>query len=185
MRKIRLPAAVYRGGDCFSVTVSVEGRVPMFRVSDHAQVVLSALRETAAKYRAAVFAYCLMPDHLHLVVSVPAPQNLVDFVRHFKQLSSFRLKRLAGKPIAVWQKRFYDRGLRSEEAFASEVAYVRNNPLAAGIASCVRDYPYAGSLVWDDEELGLKTAAYAEGTMRSRGLKTPTYSEEIPVPKRL
>jgi len=95
-----------------------------------------------------------MPDHVHLLVALPDGASLVDFVRHFKQLSSFRIKRLVGKPIAVWQQRFYDHALRSEEALEDAAQYIWNNPVRAGIVSDPGDYLYSGSFVWEGSQLG-------------------------------
>jgi REP element-mobilizing transposase RayT len=133
-------------GDCFSVTIAVEGRLDIFRDPQRAGIAITALRRAAEKYDARVFAYCLMPDHMHILTAMPPGVSLVDFVRQFKQLSAFRLKRLAGKPVAVWQARFFDHGLRAEEAIEDVASYIMENPVRAGIASRADDYPFSGSL---------------------------------------
>ncbi len=154
MRRIRLPSGAYVNGDCFSITIAVEGRVKIFDNNDRAGIVLTALREAAARYDTEVFAYCLMPDHVHILAATPPGVSLVDFVRQFKQLSAFRLKRLAGKPVAVWQERFYDHGLRAEEALQDVADYMWQNPVRAGIVTRAEDYPYSGSLTVEAAQLG-------------------------------
>ena len=154
MRRIRLPAPAYINGDCFSITINVQGRVKIFEDSARATIALAALREAADKYGTQVFAYCLMPDHLHILAALPSGANLVGFVRQFKQLSAFRLKRLAGKSVAVWQQRFYDHGLRAEEALQDVADYIWHNPVRAGIVTQAEAYPYSGSLRVDAEQLG-------------------------------
>jgi len=154
MRRIRLPSGAYASGDCFSVTITVEGRVKIFQDSQRAAIALTALREAADKHSAQVFAYCLMPDHMHILAALPAYTSLVDFVRLFKQLSAFRLKRLAGKPVTVWQKRFYDHGLRAEEALQEVADYIWHNPVRAGIVTQAEAYPYSGSLTDEAAMLG-------------------------------
>ncbi|MBI2914267.1 MAG: transposase [Chloroflexi bacterium] len=154
MRRIRLHPDAYRTGHCLSVTVAVTDRVRLLDRAEAAETALEALRGTARRYAASVFAYCLMPDHVHLLVALPDGESLVDFIRDFKQLSSFRIKRLAGKPIAVWQQRFYDHALRSPEALEDAAQYIWNNPLRAGVVSDPSDYLYSGSFVWEGVLLG-------------------------------
>lgn len=172
MRRIRLPSEAYVHGDCFSITIAVDGRVKVFHDSERAKTALSALREAAAKYGAQVFAYCLMPDHIHILAALPSGVSLVDFVRQFKQLSAFRLRRLAGKPVAVWQGRFFDHGLRREEAIEDIANYIWDNPVRAGIVARPDDYPYSGSITGEaamsgSEDPDLRHPAGQRGTIKA------------------
>jgi REP element-mobilizing transposase RayT len=83
-----------------------------------------------------------MPDHFHVLVEVAQGQSLEDFVKHFKQKSGFRLKRLIGKPI--WQISYYDRILRKEGAVVDVAAYIWDNPVTAGLVSDPWEYPWSG-----------------------------------------
>ena len=95
-----------------------------------------------------------MPDHLHLLVAPPESVSLVEFVRLFKQVSAFRLKQLAGKPVAVWQQRFYDRALRSEDALEEVANYIWNNPVRAAIVPDADAYAYSGSFELETTQSG-------------------------------
>jgi putative transposase len=50
----------------------------------------------------------------------------------------------------VWQRRFYDRALRSEEEFHVALAYVVRNPVEAGYVQTELDWPHT----WVHPELG-------------------------------
>jgi putative transposase len=149
MKRIRLDDSAYQEGHCFSVTMSTAQRTPRFRDAGVVSLCLDALREAVERYEASVFAYCFMPDHVHMVVSTPAGVDLVQFVRHFKQLSAYRFRReVSDRPL--WQTRFYDHALRSEENLSGVARYVLENPVRAGLTESAADYPYCGSLVWED-----------------------------------
>ena len=162
MKRIRLEPEAYCLGHCFSVVLATTERTAMLAERKAIQTCLSALKRAATKYEAKVCAYCLMPDHLHLLASTPDGVNFVDFIQYFKQLSAFRLARASQVASRVWQTRFYDHALRLDEDIVTVARYIFDNPVRAGIVADAADYPYSGSLV-------RRTRCVR------RGLRIPTY----------
>jgi len=126
------------------------------------------LRESVGKFRARVYAYCFMPDHVHVLVRTPPETDFLEFVDHFKQLSGHRLRTEIGDGRSVWQPRFYDHALRSSEGVLPTLRYIFANPIRAGIVENANDYPYSGSFEWPDilsaglESPGLHTLVLPE-----------------------
>ena len=90
-----------------------------------------------------------MPDHLHFFCAEGgegAPCTLSQFVGLFKQWTSKRIARSSGSRPPVWQREFFDHVLRSSESYASKWAYVRDNPVRAGLAARWENWPYAGEI---------------------------------------
>jgi hypothetical protein len=58
-----------------------------------------------------------MPDHAHVLMSVPEGIPLTAFVRDFKQRSGYELKQVTGEP--AWQVSYYDHILRKEPRLAA------------------------------------------------------------------
>ena len=87
------------------------------------------------------FAYCLMPDHLHLQIS-PAEGNLVDQINGWKSYTTSLLQK-NGLHGPCWQRRFYDHALRKEEDIKKVVDYMVNNPVRAGLAEKWKEYPFS------------------------------------------
>jgi putative transposase len=107
-------------------------------------MVLSQILQSARAQYFAVLAYCLMPDHLHLVVEgTRADANLQVFVSSFKQRTGFEHSRTAD--TRLWQVGYHDRVLRQEESVLTTIAYVVTNPVRAGIVQRTEDYPWSGS----------------------------------------
>jgi putative transposase len=150
MKRIRLDPEAYRQGHCSSVVLATAERARTFVEPKAVETCLAALKHAAARYEASIYAYCFMPDHLHLLVSTPDGVNLIDFVRYFKQLSAFQFLRHGQVSRSLWQSRFYDHALRSDEGVEAVARYVFGNPVRAGIVADATDYPYSGSLVWED-----------------------------------
>ncbi len=145
MKRIRLSDEAYLSGHAFSVTIATAGRDHVFATAPPAERCLELLEETTLKFQAKVFAYCLMPDHIHLLVWLPEEASLLTFVKHFKQITSYHVRRLLGRPGSVWQTRFYDHALRREEDLHGVAAYIFHNPVRAGIVTEPSLYPYSGS----------------------------------------
>ena len=154
MKRIRLDREAYEQGSCYSLTLATADRHQIFLEEQAVGIGLKSLREAASRYGALVYAFCFLPDHLHLLVAVPQGTSLVDFVRHFKQLTAHRFRRLAGHVAdTLWQSRFYDHALRREEDMGAIASYIWGNPLRAGLVEELQEYRYSGSLVWGPEVL--------------------------------
>jgi REP element-mobilizing transposase RayT len=137
-----MPAFDYRSSHPTHVTTVTRLRQPFFRNDHLARICVDAIEETRLKFNAVVSAYCVMPDHVHLLAEMPEGVSLEAFMKHFKQLSGFRLKAQTGKP--AWQVSYYDHVLRREEAVRDVARYIWSNPVRAGLIDDARDYPYSG-----------------------------------------
>jgi putative transposase len=141
-RSPRLPADAYMGTLAAHLTLVTRDRRPVFINGDNVGTALSCLEDARAKHDALIYAYCFMPDHLHLLVQIPEEKSLQKFVRLFKQLSGYLLKQSDG--LAVWQVSYHDRVLRRDEAIHDVAGYIWDNPRKAGLVDDWLLYPYSG-----------------------------------------
>jgi len=143
-RHPRLEASAYAAVDSVcSVTVAVKGRQPVFAEAAVAAAAVEVLLAQAAVRGVTVYAYCVMPDHVHLVVSPSPSCDIVQFVGAFKNLAQRAAWRL-GVRGAFWQRSFWDHFVRSDEDLNAVIAYVLNNPVRAGLADTPEAYRFAG-----------------------------------------
>lgn len=90
--------------------------------------------------------YVIMPDHIHLFVCGHDDFMLGRWVGMLKQCLDKQIVRdTSTEPL--WQRRFFDHVLRSEESYAQKWNYVRENPVRAGLVRDARDWPYAGEII--------------------------------------
>ena len=101
-----------------------------------------------------IWAYCFMPDHLHLLLEGKTKDaNLKKLIALFKQVSGYEYKQNVShrfnteKEPKLWQPSFYDHVLRKDEALEDVVRYILNNPVRKGIVEHYSKYRYSGSLV--------------------------------------
>jgi REP element-mobilizing transposase RayT len=134
--------ADYLGPLAAHVILVTRLRKPLFSQPNLASECIDALERSTKKFSATVHAYCIMPDHAHVLVEVPEDVSLQQFVHHFKTISSYQLKRLTGEPH--WQISYYDHILRREEALGDLAAYIWANPVKAGLVQEAQEYPWSG-----------------------------------------
>jgi len=129
-------------GTVVFVTVGVARRRPLL-ANDACHALLRELWSEADRWR--VGRYVVMPDHLHFVCCPSeSPLPLGRWVGYWKRLVSQRWPHPGEVP--VFQRDFFDRQLRSEESFVEKWAYIRDNPVRAGLVADWRDWPYQGEV---------------------------------------
>lgn len=144
-KKIRLSAASYIGLRRYFLTFCCFERHKYFLQEDFNQHSVGKLREQAAVHQFCVPAYCLMPDHMHLLVEALAVKsNLAPFVKAFKQVTGFEFERRTGKQLR--QRYYYDHVLRPKDDPNGVAWYIWLNPVRAGLCEEARDYRFVGSL---------------------------------------
>ena len=130
----------------FFVTVCTYRRVPLLaNVAVNARFV-QFVQQAYTKYNIAVGRYVIMPDHIHFFVRGP---DDFDLGRWMGVLKQFLAKAIPcnKRPKRLWQRRFFDHVLRSEESYAQKWNYVRDNPVRAGLVAKAEDWPYAGEII--------------------------------------
>jgi REP element-mobilizing transposase RayT len=90
------------------------------------------------RYR--LFAWCVMPNHVHAVFQPLAAHALSAVVHAWKSYSAKRANRILGRSGAFWQREYYDHLVRNENEFRRIVRYVLDNPKKAKLA----DWPWVG-----------------------------------------
>ena len=109
-------------------------------LSDIGMIVDNEIKKLNSVYDAVrVDKYCIMPDHIHFILSIDTDENgrtcrgelrspacAPTISRVMKQFKGSITKQV-GRPI--WQKSFYDHGIRNQQDNDEIWAYIENNPL--------------------------------------------------------
>ncbi len=93
-----------------------------------------------------------MPDHVHLLVHGQSEAaDCKRFITAAKQYSGYYYRRQF--PGMLWQRYGYERTLRKDEDTVTVARYIAENPVRAGLARSVEEYPFTGSLVCELRDL--------------------------------
>jgi REP element-mobilizing transposase RayT len=141
-KNIRLKKEIYSDPNhIFSITICTKDRLPIFSKEQWAKTVVETFQTEPFQNNIKSFAYCLMPDHLHLLVS-PKNGNLIDFIRRWKSYTASLLKK-SGLDGPCWQRSFYDHALRKEEDIRTTAEYIVHNPVRKHFVKHWEEYPYS------------------------------------------
>ena len=137
-----MPGFDYQGRFAYSLTLVTRTRATIFTADNIVTPCIEAMNRSLESYDFTLYAFCFMPDHLHLLVSGDDSSSLLRFAQHFKQLSGFAYKKTTGANL--WQISYWDRVLRSDEDLNSAARYIWGNPVRAGLVEDPRVYAFSG-----------------------------------------
>jgi REP element-mobilizing transposase RayT len=104
------------------------------------------LRNEAEKMQAPLCFVNGMPDHVHVFVRVGAAGRVGLAVKCLRESITKKLH-IQSPVTRVWQPGFFDHVLRSAESYMEKWAYVRQNPVRAGLCNDAEEWPYQGESV--------------------------------------
>jgi putative transposase len=96
-----------------------------------AGLLVDVLRSCVAAGRFQVLDFVVMPDHVHLLVSVDS--DVSKAMQFIKGGFSYRVKKEFGYPGEVWQRGFSEVRVEGEKNFEQHRQYIAQNPVRAGL----------------------------------------------------
>jgi putative transposase len=137
------------GGTFFFTVVLADRRSKI--LVEHIAGLRDAFRVTRSERSFSIDAIVILPDHLHVVMTLPSGD--ADFTGRWRRLKGLFPRHVvaAGIPVgrnargehSLWQRRFWEHTVRNEEDFARHVDYIHFNPVKHGHVSRVADWPYS------------------------------------------
>lgn len=130
----------------FATTKTSMGR-RLLQSERNAELLIEVLRSLAPERKFKLRDFVIMPDHVHLLLTVDEGMTVEKAMQVVKGRFSYRLGNELGFKGEVWQKGFSEVLMLSDESFEQHRAYVANNPVKAGLVDVPEEYPYCfGSL---------------------------------------
>lgn len=118
---------------------------------DHIDHLRAAFRCAAAQNPFHVDAVVVLPDHFHLLCTLP--DGDADFSTRMQTIRRRFTFGVAGSGLPTrqnhpresgfWQTRFWEHTIRDDEDFSRHVDYIHFNPVKHGLAGSVRDWPHS------------------------------------------
>ena len=116
----------------------------MFQTDRMANLFIDVLRSAMRSKRITVHDFVVVPNHVHILMTVPGDMSLEKAMQLIKGGFSFRAKKELGFQGEVWQRGFSDVRIADEQSFKQHQDYIDNNPVKAGLANLPEEY-LAGS----------------------------------------
>lgn len=134
-----------------------------FRQENDRLVYLALLREAAKHRRCAIHAYCLMPNHVHLLATSADEQGCALLMRDLGRVYSSYFNRRYGRWGALWEHPFRSCLVDSSTYVLACYRYIERNPVRARIVDAPSAYlwsSYAGNTSMRADELLSPHAEY-------------------------
>jgi putative transposase len=159
-RANRLTPNAYLGQRAYFLTLCTGQRRKLFTRPGLAPTLLAVLRTTCSSHFFNVYAYCFMPDHVHMILTGESESSsLMRLVQEFKSLTSREARKIG--LVNFWQKGFYDHTLRTGDSLDAAAWYVFMNPVRAQLAQRAEDWPFSGSFVFEWKSLAAPPEPFA------------------------
>ena len=144
-----MPRGLYRSHHSHSphfITFTCYHRYP--HLSDPAvrDLFVQALERTRTLYRMRVYAFVVMPEHVHLLISEPERGTVANAMQSLKISSAKRGRRanaVSDSAIPFWQKRYYDRNEWNHKEFVEKLKYIHRNPVKRKLVERPEDWKWS------------------------------------------
>ncbi len=136
------------GGLCYHVMNRGNRRATVFHDASDYQQFVNLIARAYEAHPVRVLAYCLMPNHFHLVLWPAADGDLSLFLH---RLTTSHVRRYHGRHESsgrVWQDRFKSFPVQEDEHLLRVLLYVERNPVRAGLASRAALWPWSSIHWW-------------------------------------
>ena len=108
----------------------------------NAKLLIDVLRSYVAAHKFRLHDFVVMPDHVHLLITVDGDMSIEKAMQFIKGGFSYRLRKDFGYVGEVWQAGFSEVRIDDQESFLQQRSYIANNPVKAGLASTSDTFPY-------------------------------------------
>lgn len=104
------------------------------------------LRTFAKKHKCRIGAYCLMPNHVHLIIRPPDKESLARMMKCLNVCYQRHLKQTIDFSGHVWEGRYYSSPVEEGDHLWTVLAYIDTNPFRARMVADPCDYKHSSAL---------------------------------------
>ena len=136
----------------------------LFQSERNAMLLIDVLRSNVAAGKFQMHDFVVMPDHLHLLMTLPSDVSVEKAMQFIKGGFSYRLKREFGFQGEVWQRGFSEVRIVDGQSFIHHRAYIVQNPVQSGLVDRAEQWPYCYSYLAKKKAQGLKPKSLLTGS---------------------
>jgi len=163
-------------GNCYFITTTLFKFEKLFSLGDdYNLIIIESLKQQINKHKTELYAYVIMPTHIHLLFRLANGESIIDFMRDLKRDTSNKIKlqlqkdnqieirnRLSSysrgyknQKFKVWMDRYDDVMISTEKAFNIKMNYIHANPVKSGLVENMEDWKYSSyrNYIFDDQSI--------------------------------
>jgi putative transposase len=140
-----------KGGTYF-FTLITHNRNKLFASSKTRELFLEALEHVRIYHPFTLIAYCILPDHIHLLIKLPEDDDNFStriseikkrFTKQYRaknNISQSKNSLVKQQNISLWKDRFWEHYIRDENDLSRHIEYIHFNPVKHGLVNQTKDW---------------------------------------------
>ncbi len=152
------------------VTFTVAGWIDLFTRDEYRKIILNSLQYCQKNKALIIYAYCIMTNHIHLILGSREGNKLCDIIRDFRGFTSKNLltairnhpnesrkrwlltffrnegrKRKSNQTFQLWKRNYHPVELHNSKLFDEKLEYIHQNPVKAEFVFEASQYVYSSA----------------------------------------
>jgi putative transposase len=137
--------SIVAGRRTFFVTSNTAGGKHLLQSERLANLFIDVLRSNTLQGRFRVHEFVVMPDHVHVLLTIDGATSIERAVQLMKGGFSFRAKKELGFQGGIWKRGFSEVRIMDRASHLRHRDNIDDNPVRAGLADSAENYPYCSS----------------------------------------
>jgi len=134
---------VFINNACYHIRSRGNQKQKIFIDPDDYSRYLGILKKAKRNFGISLYSYCLMANHIHLLVQVSHAKNISKFMHWITRGYTAYFNAKHAKVGHLWQGRFQSSPIVKGQYLINVATYIENNPVRAEIASDPLDYVWS------------------------------------------
>jgi putative transposase len=140
----------------FFVSTQTAGGRSLFQTERMAELFIDVLRSYMRSGKMIVHDFVVMPNHVHILITIPGDMSIERVMQLIKGGFSFRAKKELRFQGEVWQRGYSDVRIIDEQSFVQHRAYIENNPVKAGLVNSASEFTFGSAYLKKQKQAGAK-----------------------------
>ena len=155
------PETILSSARVFFATTKTSMARRLLQSERNAMLLIDVLRSNVTAGKFQLHDFVIMPDHLHLLMTLPGDIAIEKAMQLIKGGFSYRLKKEFGHQGEVWQRGLSEVRISDEQSFLQHREYIIQNPVKEGLVATAEQYPYSFTYLAMKKAQGLKPSSGA------------------------
>jgi len=125
---------------CYHIVARGNQKQVIFKENDDFDKFLGIVKMAKKKYTIKIYAYCLMPNHVHLLIDPSDSYEISKFMHWINRGYTAYFNTKYEKVGHLWQGRFKSKPIVKDNYLFHCASYIEMNPLRAGLVTDISNY---------------------------------------------
>src|ERR1700758_897487 len=136
------PSQVLSASRTFFVTTKTSMGRALLQSERNATLLIDVLRSCVRQGKFKVHDFVIMPDHVHLLITLGGDMTVEKAMQIINGGFSYRVKKEHGCSGEVWQRGFSELRVEDRESFMRHREYIAQNPVRRGLVDSAEKFPF-------------------------------------------